>query len=728
MNLQQHDLILTGKEAPARMKVLWVGENAIAAKDADDPKAYPFLVDLPDVEDMVEAGAWRIVEGEMPVPPADAALTDAQLAKRDENWDVIAPLVTEHVPSIFLKRRRVALVSEAAKLHGWSERWVKTLLLRAFHGGMVRGSTDSEYERCGGKGSPRPAAEGDPKRGRKVVYGSKTGKNVTDDMRRMFLIAADEWERNAKLDLPAAYRLCMRMFFAEEVEQLDPTWPTYIPTAEYEKAGLPRFEQFAYHVRRDRDRMESERRRLGARKWDMKNRSLLSDSTLEAWGPGARYQIDATIIDVYIRSRRNRRKLLGRATLYVVIDVFSRMIVGFSLSLDPPSWQAAMTALANAVTDKVAFCARFGITITHDQWSSNHLCGILEGDRGEIEGAGVLGSIERFGITVENAAAYRADWKGIVESRFRILQADWKPYVDGYIDVDFRERGGRDYRLDAVLDMDDLTRIVIRQILYFNNFHELKGYHRHPALTEDRVPSVPRDLWNWGVANLGGLPRVPREELFLFALLPTAEASITAQGIYYHGNHYTCPYAVRHRWFEKARKDGRGKCTISYDKRDADRIFVHIDGEPDGFQTALLTPSSRRRLGWDGWEVEDDIREIKHVSADRRDTQTMERAGMEAANEAEVARAKAAYDALDGKDRPSDQVKDLRAQTSDERELDRDDDVADYQRRMGVRADGTEAQQSTPAATPIQTAPATQSGPHRKPSMRDMMKAAGRKS
>ncbi|MEG3161335.1 Mu transposase C-terminal domain-containing protein [Sphingomonas sp. LB2R24] len=733
MNLQPHDIILTGNEPP-RLKVLWVGAEVIFVKDADKPKEYPHSVDLVDVADMVESGAWTIQTGMMPVYPPDDKLTDAQLAKRVANWSVVKPLVTTHVPSIFIKRHRVTLVTETAQRLGLSERWIKTLLLRAFDGGMVRGSTDSKLENCGAKGEDRPARDGDPKRGRTVVYGAKSGKNVTEDMKRMFLISADEWERKSKIDMPAAYRRCMRMFFSEIVEELHSVWPKYIPTGEYEAAGLPRFEQFVYHVKRNRDRIESERRRLGARKWDMKNRALLSDSNIEAWGPGARFQIDATIIDVYLRSRRNRRKLMRRATLYVVIDVFSRMIVGFSLSLDPPSWQAAMTALANAVTDKVAFCAKYGISIIPEEWPCNHICGILEGDRGEIESQKILGAIERFNISVENAAAYRADWKGIVESRFRILQVDWKPYVEGYIDTDYQERGGRDYRLDAVLDIDDLTRIIIRQILYFNNHHELKKYQRDSGMTEDKVPSVPREIWNWGIGNIGGLPRAPKEELFLFALLPTAEASVTPFGISYHGNHYTCPYAVKKRWFEKARKK-RFKVTISYDKRDVDLIYVHIDGEPNGYEVAQLTPTSRRRLGWDGWEVEDDIREVNHVSADRRDEQTMKRVGMESKNESEVGEAKAKYDALPNKDRNSEQTSDLRAKTAVERELDRADDVAEYQTKMGVRKPGTNVEpvvaptslsENASRMSEADTFPEVSKKPHAKPTMRDMMKAAGR--
>ena len=38
------------------------------------------------------------------------------------------------------------------------------------------------------------------------------------------------------------------------------------------------------------------------------------------------------------------------------------------VALEGPNWTGAMMALANAFTDKVAFCARHGIEITHADW------------------------------------------------------------------------------------------------------------------------------------------------------------------------------------------------------------------------------------------------------------------------------------------------------------------------------------------------------------------------
>jgi hypothetical protein len=41
-------------------------------------------------------------------------------------------------------------------------------------------------------------------------------------------------------------------------------------------------------------------------------------------------------------------------------------------------------------------------------------------------------------IHVENTGPFRPDWKGIVEQRFRLIPAKFKPYVLGYVANDFK--------------------------------------------------------------------------------------------------------------------------------------------------------------------------------------------------------------------------------------------------------------------------------------------------
>jgi hypothetical protein len=67
-----------------------------------------------------------------------------------------------------------------------------------------------------------------------------------------------------------------------------------------------------------------------------------------------------------------------------VVDVYSRMIVGLSVSLEGPSWVGMMLALENACADKVEFCRELGLEIAEADWPCRHLPEAILGDRGEL--------------------------------------------------------------------------------------------------------------------------------------------------------------------------------------------------------------------------------------------------------------------------------------------------------------------------------------------------------
>lgn len=180
--------------------------------------------------------------------------------------------------------------------------------------------------------------------------------------------------------------------------------------------------------------------------------------------------------------------------VYFVIDVFSRMIAGLSVGLEGPSWVGAMNVLANAASSKPEWCRQFDVEVSEADWPCRSMPEALLADRGEMLGSAAETLVQRFGLRLETAAPYRADWKGIVERRFGLLHSSLKPYAPGFIEPDFQERGARDYRLEAALDLDDFTAMLIRCALRQNNEHPI-SYPRDPAMIAEDVNPIPIELW-----------------------------------------------------------------------------------------------------------------------------------------------------------------------------------------------------------------------------------------
>ena len=92
--------------------------------------------------------------------------------------------------------------------------------------------------------------------------------------------------------------------------------------------------------------------------------------SVAAWRkvPGS-YQMDATQADIYLVSRHDRSKVIGRPYVYLAVDTATQLIAGLYVGLECDE-SAVMLCLANAAQDKVEYCREYGIEIDSSQWPS----------------------------------------------------------------------------------------------------------------------------------------------------------------------------------------------------------------------------------------------------------------------------------------------------------------------------------------------------------------------
>jgi putative transposase len=72
-------------------------------------------------------------------------------------------------------------------------------------------------------------------------------------------------------------------------------------------------------------------------------------------------QIDHTEVDVFLVDDETRKSMDARPWLTLAIDVFTRMVVGFHLSMDKPSRVSLGLCMLNAVYDKTTWLKEHGI-------------------------------------------------------------------------------------------------------------------------------------------------------------------------------------------------------------------------------------------------------------------------------------------------------------------------------------------------------------------------------
>jgi mRNA-degrading endonuclease HigB of HigAB toxin-antitoxin module len=566
--------ILMSYDEKNEYRVLWISkEHDIAYVFELAGDGMPIAMSLKNVEQQLSDGVMiRQEEDKYWQTVPEHEISEKDKAIRDSIWSIMEKLVLQE-PAIYERKQRGQLITEA-ETTGVPRKSLYRHLKRYWQRGKNKNAFLPNYHNCGGKGKERISQS--QKTGRPRKYGETTGKNVDEATKQIFEQAIKKYyHTRQEHSLKAAYELMIKEFYTKPVDLPDGTTRFELLDAN----ELPTLRQFRYWYSKKYDAKDKLTSRKGQAKYDLNHRAVLGKSDANIRGPGSQYQIDATVGDIYLVSRFNRANIIGRPVIYFIIDVFSRMVAGMYVGLEGPSWTGAMMALANAAMDKVAFCETYGITITYEQWPCHHIPDTILADRGEMESKSVETLINTLNIRVDNAPAYRADMKGIVEQFFRTVNTKTTVFLPGHVKPDMAQRGGKDYRLDAKLDIYQFTKIMIQCVLNHNNVHFLEGYERTADMIVDDVEPIPIKLWEWGIAHCSGQLRSVTEDTIKLCLMPVDTALVTAKGIRFKGLYYLSERAIYEHWFETARARGSYKVDISYDPRDMGSIYVrNLDG------------------------------------------------------------------------------------------------------------------------------------------------------
>ena len=277
-----------------------------------------------------------------------------------------------------------------------------------------------------------------------------------------------------------------------------------------------------------------------------------------AWGtssgwrpqPGS-YQMDATQADIYLLSRQDRSIVVGRPYIYLAVDTATHLIAGVYIGFSCDE-TAVMACIEQATMDKVAYCARYGIEITPEQWPSAGMPSEIITDQGrEFFGPRMSELCRRYGLEVLTLPPFRPDCKGAVEKTIDLLQQRYKPMLRGrgVIEDDAQERWATDYRTQATLDLDDFARVVIHSVLYLNSGRLVDG-------------KTPAERWTELSPRLMA---VDPQELHI-QTLPRDTAKLTRKGL-----------RINRMWYAPDDADGLtigDSYTVAYDPADLRRIHI----------------------------------------------------------------------------------------------------------------------------------------------------------
>ncbi|MCR5860536.1 transposase family protein [Mesorhizobium sp. J428] len=232
-------------------------------------------------------------------------------------------------------------------------------------------------------------------------------------------------------------------------------------------------------------------------------------------------QIDHTLVDVIVVDRQYRRPL-QRPWLTLAIDVASRMVAGFYLTLEAPSTVSVALAIQHLVQPKEAWLGGLGIDA---EWPTSGFPDAIHVDNAkEFRSRALRRGAEEYGIELIHRPIATPHYGGHIERLIGTMMGAVH-LLPGTTFSGIEERGGYDSAANATMTMDELERWMALEITRYHadrhgtlGIPPLAAWHEAAAL-RDRPVRHPHDLAGFMVDFLPSVDRlVRRDGIHLFGL------------------------------------------------------------------------------------------------------------------------------------------------------------------------------------------------------------------
>lgn len=313
-------------------------------------------------------------------------------------------------------------------------------------------------------------------------------------------------------------------------------------------------------------------------------------------------QIDHTPVDLIIVDPIDRSPI-GRPWITVAIDVFSRCIAGFHLSLEAPSATSVGLCLTMVASDKVSWLQQRDIEA---RWPIvGKPCRLGVDNASEFHSAAFERGCAQHGITIEWRPPGLPHFGGVVERVIGTLM-QLVHALPGTTFSNPTQRGDYDSDKNACLTLEELERWLAVAIT--------KYYHLHPH--EGMDDEIPLHRYEQGLQVLIAanktipIPRDPRT--FLIDFLPVVRRSLQRDGITI--DHITYYSNALRPWIQI--RNQPVPLLIRRDPRDLSRIFV-LDAEHNVYLEVPYRMLSRPAITlWEHKLARKRLREQRRTAVD----------------------------------------------------------------------------------------------------------------
>lgn len=282
-------------------------------------------------------------------------------------------------------------------------------------------------------------------------------------------------------------------------------------------------------------------------------------------------QIDHTLVDLFVVDAVHRQPI-QRPWLTLAVDVASRMVVGFYVSLEAPSSASVALAMHQAVMPKGEWLKARDIEL---DWPVCGLPDIVHVDNGrEFRARALSRGAAEYGIELMHRPVARPHYGGHIERLIGTMMGAVH-MLPGTTFSTIAERGDYEPDRHATMTLDELERWLALEIV---------GHYHQAVHSSLHIPPIA--AWQEAIDRRPAPFRYPHDaQKFFHDFLPFEERSIRRDGVHLFGFRYWDD--VLSPW---AGRLGR-RLRVKYDPRDLSTVFVE---GPDGAHWPLRYADLRR--------------------------------------------------------------------------------------------------------------------------------------
>jgi putative transposase len=263
-------------------------------------------------------------------------------------------------------------------------------------------------------------------------------------------------------------------------------------------------------------------------------------------------QIDHTLVDLIVVDEETRAPL-KRPWLTLAIDVFTRMVAGFYLSMDPPSRLSVSLCLLHAVYDKTAWLKEREIDAS---WPIAGLPESIHVDNGaDFRSTAFIRGCRNEGVDIIWRPVGQPHFGGHIERLIGTMMGEVH-LLPGTSFANPVDRGSYDSKKNSAMSL--------RQLESYLGWEIAGGYHER---IHSRLMRSPLSAWREHEAQVK--LRMPHDRMaFWVSFLPEERRKLRPDGLWLHGLSY---------WSNVLSADLGGpkrELLVKYDPRDISRVFV----------------------------------------------------------------------------------------------------------------------------------------------------------